>query len=161
LGGEGRFDFGTVWAFREGRATQVLSLPQTSIDGLSFDVASGSLLISAADRERQTLWKAPFDLASLTAGPAQPLLDGRDASTPSNDGTVALLTGDSGGRTAVDLEWRGADGGLVRTISQRLHDRRFFSLSPDGRRLAARAATEIGSAGACGCTTSRPVSRRW
>jgi Tol biopolymer transport system component len=45
------------------------------------------------------------------------------------------------------LEWRGPDGGLIRTIPQRMYDLRSFSLSPDGRRLAVRAITEIGAVG--------------
>ena len=148
LGGDDRFDFGSVWAFRDGRATQVLSLPRTVIGGLSYDAASESLLVAATDEERLAIWRAPFDLASLTAGAAEPLLDGRSPSTSAADRTIALATG-TGARMSrpLNLEWRGPDGALVRTIPQQMHDLRSFALSPDGRRLAVRAITEFGAGG--------------
>jgi serine/threonine-protein kinase len=147
LGGEDRFDFGTVWAFRDGRATQVLSLPRTAIEGLSYDAASGSLLITAADREARTVWRAPFDVETLQAGPAQPLIEGVGAAASTRGGIVALATGGATRMEPVALEWRGPDGTRIRTIPQRMYDLRSFSLSPDGRRLAVRAITEIGAGG--------------
>ena len=51
LGDNDRFDFGTVWAFRDGRATQVLALPRSAIDGMSYDGASRSMLVSARNAD--------------------------------------------------------------------------------------------------------------
>jgi serine/threonine-protein kinase len=59
LGENDRFDFGTVWAFREGRATQVLSFPRAAIDGLAYDTASRSLLVSAVDGSRVRSGRLP------------------------------------------------------------------------------------------------------
>jgi WD40 repeat protein len=146
LGENDRFDFGTVWAFREGRATQVLSFPRAAIDGLAYDTASRSLLVSAVDAEQSAVWTAPFDLESLTAGPAQPLLAGRTAAA-SDVGTIALATGEAARTAALKLEWRGPDGALIRSIPQRMYDLRSLALSPDGRRLAVRAITEFGEGG--------------
>jgi dipeptidyl aminopeptidase/acylaminoacyl peptidase len=74
------------------------------------------------------------------------LLAGRTAAA-SDVGTIALATGEAARTAALNLEWRGPDGALIRSIPQRMYDLRSLALSPDGRRLAVRAITEFGEGG--------------